>query len=145
MKIQFQCPKCENNITEECVEGKKEISCNNCKKKFPLQHFPNEDPNELRSCPLCEAGHLYIQKKFPKKIGLGIVIVAAIITLLWDHKYYFTLIVTALIDWILYKRCSNITKCYLCEGEYSDYQALADRGGFDLNIYERYRTKSWVV
>jgi len=145
MKIQFQCPQCNNSISEERVEGKKEIPCSHCKKKFSLRHFPHEDPKELRVCPLCEAGHLYIQKNFPKKIGLSIVILAAIITLLWDHKYYFTLIATAFIDYILYKRCPNITKCYLCLAEYSDYKPLADRAGFDLNIYERYRTKSWVA
>ena len=143
MKMQFQCPNCQNEIKEKELENKHSLTCSSCQKKFPLNHFPNANPKELRQCPLCETKDLYLQKKFPKKLGLGIVIVAAIITLFWDHKYYFTLIATAILDFILYQKCPTVSCCYLCQGEYSDFIQLEDRTAFDLNLHERYRRQSW--
>src|SRR5437667_8764700 len=99
MKLTFNCPKCQSLVAADSVEEKKSVACTLCKKEFPIHPFPDADPRELRHCLLCETKDLYIQKKFPAKLGLGIVIAAAVITLLWDHKYYFTLVATAVIDW----------------------------------------------
>lgn len=143
MKIQFECPKCRNNVEANNVELAKELQCGSCKNIFSLRHFPGADPKELRQCPLCEAAHLYTQKNFPKKLGIGIVAVAGIITILWDHKYYFTLMATALIDFIIYQKCPNLTRCYLCKAAYSGDTPIPERTTYDLNLFERYKTKQW--
>lgn len=145
MKIQLTCPKCDTLIKQENIENAQSLTCPECDKNFQLKHFPNADAAELRQCPICEAAHLYIQKDFPKKIGISIVTLAGIITILWDHRYYIALILTAIIDFLIYQKCPNLTKCYLCKTEFRGYTPIEKREGFDLNIHERYRKKEWPV
>ncbi len=144
MNIKFQCPKCQTELRQDSIENAEQLVCPRCKKTIQLKHFPEADPKELRQCPVCEAAHLYIQKDFPKKIGIGIVTIAGIITILWDHRYYIALILTAIIDFLIYQKCPNLTKCYHCQSEYRNYIHI-DRDGFDLNLHERYKNKELNV
>jgi hypothetical protein len=101
------------------------------------EKFKAEDPNEILSvCRACGAKDLYLQKDFPRKIAIPIVILG-IITVPWT--YGFSLILVALIDFILYRTVAWMTVCYKCRAEYRGFAKNPLHKEFDRHLDELYR------
>ena len=106
--------------------------------------LPNQ-PQPLETCPQCGCHDLFIRKDFPQKLGLGIVVVAAISFLIlaaWRSSFYLgltVLIVATLIDAVLYFVVPKITVCYRCRAEFRDAPINPKHQGFELAIGEKYR------
>lgn len=100
----------------------------------------------LSVCPKCGCRDLFIRKDFPQKLGLSIVIVAAIAFLVLAasrQNFYLgaiVLISAAIIDAALYWFVPKITVCYRCRGEFRDRPLNPEHEGFELAIAEKYRT-----
>jgi hypothetical protein len=89
---------------------------------------------------------LYIQKDFPQGLGLFIVGVGfAISTVFWYYEMpipaYLVLIVSALVDLLLYHQVGNVTICYRCLCQLRGLGTNPDDRyrPFDLATGERYR------
>ena len=105
----------------------------------------SESPQPLTACPHCNCRDLFIRKDFPQKLGMAIVVIAALLFLILSASrtrfYLGTLILlaAALIDAILYFFVPKITVCYRCRAEFRDVPLNPDHTGFDLATAERYR------
>ena len=90
----------------------------------------------LTQCPSCGAKDLYLQKDFPRKIAIPIVLVG-IVTVPWT--YGLSLILVALIDFVLYKLVSWMTVCYKCRAEYRGFHKNPSHKEFDRHVDELYQ------
>jgi ribosomal protein L40E len=99
--------------------------------------FSAASPDEsIDSCRSCGAKDLYLQKDFPRKIAIPVVIVAA---LLVPWTYGISLIVAAVIDFIIYRRTKWMTVCYKCQAEYRGFALNPAHKEFDRHLDELYR------
>jgi len=100
----------------------------------------------LEQCPACGCKELFIRKDFPQKIGLAIVIIAAIAFMVLAasrSRFYLgvlVLLAAAVVDAILYLIVPKITVCYQCRSEFRDAPINPKHAGFELAIGEKYRS-----
>jgi hypothetical protein len=145
MELTFACPSCSVVQSVSTFETETTVSCRSCHQVKEL-HREAFDAEGLRACPWCATEDLYIQKDFPQALGLLIVVVGfAISTVFWYYEMpiatFTVLILSALIDWVLYDRVPDVTICYRC---LSQYRGLGRNPHgrfqpFDLAVGERYR------
>jgi hypothetical protein len=89
---------------------------------------------------------LYIQKDFPQGLGLLIVVVGfAISTVFWYYempiKAYFVLVVSIVLDLVMYHLVPDVTICYrcLCQMRGAGSNPEGRYRPFDQAVGERYR------
>ena len=105
-----------------------------------------DPPQALTACPNCGCRDLFIRKDFPQKLGLSIVIIAAVAFLALAssrQRFYLgaiVLLAAVLIDAALYWFVPKITVCYRCRGEFRDVPLNPLHEGYELAIGEKYRT-----
>jgi hypothetical protein len=108
-----------------------------------MAHPPGQP---LEACPKCGSADLFVRKDFPQKLGLLIVVGAAIAFLILaanPHTFYlgvWVLISAAVLDALLYLFVRRITVCYCCRAEFRDVPVNPKHHGFDLSTGEKYRT-----
>ena len=145
MELTYQCPNCDAVGEAAPVESLTSVTCGGCALKRDL-HPGSTENGELRSCAWCATDDLYIQKDFPQGLGLAIVVTGFVAsTVFWYYEMplpaYFILLVSALLDMVLYYHVPDVTICYRCLGQYRG--AGSNPSGrfkmFDLVIGERYR------
>src|SRR5437763_16915670 len=101
-----------------------------------------DEPARLSQCPACGCRDLFIRKDFPQKLGLSIVIVAALAFLILAasrSNFYLAaaiLIVAVLIDAVLYTIVPKITVCYRCRAEFREAPINPEHRGFELAVAE---------
>jgi len=111
--------------------------------------MPETPPDEpfLTRCPACGCRDLFVRKDFPQKVGLAIVIVAAVAFLVFassrQHFYIgvIVLIVAMLIDAAFYWFVPKITVCYKCRSEFRNRPVNPEHEGFELAVGEKYRQR----
>jgi hypothetical protein len=102
--------------------------------------------DHLQQCPNCGCRDLFIRKDFPQKLGLAIVVVAALtfLVLASSRQYFYlgviVLIAAAVIDAALYWFVPKITVCYRCRAEFRDVPVNPEHEGYELAVGEKYRT-----
>ena len=100
----------------------------------------------LNSCPKCGCTDLFVRKDFPQKLGLAIVVVAALtfLSLASRPRYFYlgavVLVVAAVVDAIIYLMVGKVTVCYRCRAEFRDVPINSEHEGFELAVAEKYRT-----
>ena len=100
----------------------------------------------LRACPKCACPDLFVRKAFPQKLGLAMVLVAAVSFLaLASNPRTFTLglvilAVATAIDAVLYVVVPRVTVCYRCRAEFPRIPINPEHEGFDLAVGEKYRS-----
>jgi hypothetical protein len=104
-----------------------------------------KDAKPLTACPKCGCKDLFIRKDFPQRIGLSIVLIAAL-TFLFLARNPLTfrygvmvLIAAAIFDALLYLAVPRITVCYKCRSEFRDIPLNPEHDGFELAVAEKYR------
>ena len=109
------------------------------------QFVSSSQQNRLTQCPECGCKDLFIRKDFPQKLGLAIVIVAAIAFLVLaarPHTFYLgalVLVAAAALDALLYLFVPKITVCYKCRATFRSRLLNPDHHGFELAVGEKYR------
>ena len=99
----------------------------------------------LTSCPHCGCRDLFIRKDFPQKIGLGIVVVAAVAFVVLSVRrttFYLgvaVLLAACLVDALLYVFVPKVTVCYRCRAELRGVPINPRHEGFELAVAEKYR------
>ncbi len=145
MELTFSCPNCGVIGQVSPVAGATEAGCRHCGTVRALRAEAISD-ERLHACPWCMTTDLYIQKDFPQGLGLFIVGVGfAISTVFWYYEMpisaYLVLIVSALLDLLLYHQVGNVTICYRCLCQLRGVGTNPDDRyrPFDLAVGERYR------
>ena len=105
------------------------------------------DAPPLVACPKCGCRDLFIRKAFPQKLGLMLVILAAVTFLiLASSRTHFwigiaVLLGAAAIDALLYLVVPKITVCYRCRAEFRDVPINPQHEAFELAVAEKYRRR----
>jgi hypothetical protein len=100
----------------------------------------------LTACPNCGCTDLFIRKDFPQKLGLAIVIIAALTFLVlasrprWFYLGAAVLVAAVVIDALAYLLVGRVTVCYRCRTEFRNIPVNPQHGGFELATAEKYRT-----
>jgi hypothetical protein len=99
----------------------------------------------LTTCPACGCRDLFVRKDFPQRLGLGIVVVAAVAFLVLAANratFYIgalVLVAAAGLDAVLYLMVRKITVCYRCGAEFRRAPLNPRHEGFELAVAEKYR------
>jgi hypothetical protein len=102
-------------------------------------------PGCLEACPECACRDLFVRKDFPQKVGLAIVIVAALSFLVLaanPRTFYigvWVLVAAAAIDAVVYLFVGKVTVCYRCRGEFRGVPLNPKHEAFELAVAEKYR------
>ncbi len=105
----------------------------------------SESREILTTCPECGCRDLFVRKRFPQRLGLGLVIgagVAFLILAARPRTFYIgvgVLVVVTILDLVLYPFFGKTTVCYRCRKEYPKRAINPEHGGFDLATAEKYR------
>lgn len=148
MEIAFRCPHCQVSHNIDPVGIESGVVCPPCGAKIsftPSQSIRNQ--NLVDACPRCGQSVFYVQRDFNQKLGLGIVILFALIGLVfvWAGRplyFYLSLAAGALIDLLLYLILPEVTICYACKTGFRSPKKNPDHKAFDLHIADIYDNRS---
>jgi hypothetical protein len=138
MEFLAKCPKCDAGLPVPAASAPASITCGGCGCDIPLSVSDTlREGSAVDRCPVCSGNDFYIRKDFDPKIGLGVVIVGALISagFYWygrDLIAYSILGFATLIDLAIYGRLKDLTVCYRCHSEFRgafEHKAVA----FDLH------------
>ena len=99
----------------------------------------------LTTCPNCGCRELFIRKDFPQKVGITVVVIAAVAFLVLAssrQRFYLgalVLLAAAVADFVLYVIVPKITVCYRCRAEFRDVPLNPEHGGYELAVGEKYK------
>lgn len=98
----------------------------------------------LRRCVVCGCRDIFVRKDFPQGLGLGLVLVAAIasVILFARNQLVASIVVLALavvIDALLYRFIGKCLVCYRCRSEFRATPIDESHEPWDLAIGEKYR------
>ncbi len=145
MELTYACKPCGAVDRVADPQPGQTLVCPACgdERVVPVTVF---DAEGLRACLYCGTADLYIQKDFPQRLGMAIVIVGfAISTVTWYYERplatYAILLASALLDMVLYYRVPDVTICYRCLAQHRGIGTNPGRRFryFDLAVGERYR------
>jgi hypothetical protein len=136
--IVAKCPKCDAGLPVSASTAPAAIKCGGCGLDIPLTWSDGvRADSAVDRCPVCAGPDFYLRKDFDPKVGLGLVIVGALISagFYWfgrDLIAYSILGAATLIDLLVYGRLGEVTVCYRCHSEFRGaYPRTAV--GFDLH------------
>ena len=138
MEIVARCPKCDAGLPVHAADAPAAIKCGGCGRELSLGWSDAvRTGREVDRCPVCAGADFYIRKDFDPKIGLGVVIIGALISacFYWfgrDLIAYSILGVATLIDLLIYGRLSDLAVCYRCHTEFRGGYPQK-KVGFDLH------------
>jgi len=102
----------------------------------------------LSVCPECGCRDLFVRKRFPQKVGLGLVVVAAAAFLILAaqretfHIGVAILVGVVILDLILYPFFGQTTECYRCRRNFPRAAINPEHHAFDLATAEKYRQRT---
>lgn len=111
-----------------------EARCKECGHVRALAPGRLDPDGGLWACQVCGHPELYTNKDFPKALGLGLVVVAAVLA---PFTNYISLFVAAAIDAGLWFLLPETVYCYVCEAEHRGFAANPRHPRFDLQISDR--------
>ena len=141
--IQFTCRGCEAEITVG-TQTVAEVICTACGRRQELripQSFTSSQ--NVTTCSVCGHEDFYIQKDFNRQLGLVIVGIGILSsTYFFNHGQPFgamaSLVVTALVDLIIYSLVGFVTVCYSCHAVYRGFERNPQHDPFDLKKLEKF-------
>lgn len=104
--------------------------------EFQLHLDRRTDDGGLSGCLACGHPELYTRKRFPRALGIGIVVVAAVLA---PFTHYVSLAVAAVLDGIVYHFAGSELVCYACGAIHRGFREVPRHPRFDRTIEERLR------
>jgi hypothetical protein len=107
---------------------------------------PRPSGQYLTTCPECGCRDLFVRKEFPQKVGLAIVVAAAVAFVALSVRratmYLGVLVLLGafVVDAVLYLFVPRVTVCYRCRAEFGGVPINPEHEGFELAVGEKYRT-----
>lgn len=102
--------------------------------EFHLHLDRRTDEGGLVGCLACGHEELYTRKRFPRALGIGIVVVAAILA---PFTMYLSLVVAAVLDAVVYSFAKEEVVCYACDAIHRGFRETPRHPRFDRTIQER--------
>jgi hypothetical protein len=141
--IVSKCRACDDEVafTPSSAEI---ITCPHCNKTAPVRNDAFLIENSIvRNCVCCGHDTLYIQKDFNRNLGLTIVLIgvlASVIAFSREEPFYamLSLVVTAVVDLIIYSAVRDVTVCYSCHAVYRGFSRNPAHQPFELKNLEKY-------
>lgn len=90
----------------------------------------------ITTCHSCGAKDLYLQKKFPRVVALIIIGIGIVLT---PKTLGISLLVVALIDFVIYQFIPWILVCYRCRTEHHGFKPNPTHKEFDRHVDELYK------
>ena len=114
------------------------IACPVCGERARFE-APAEANGPLERCPACGGPHLFIQKEFPRQLGLAIVVIGAGVFLILMGLErvllgFSALLGVAALDGVIYRLSPLMTVCYHCSTEYRGVPVQPGHAGYDPKI-----------
>jgi len=108
-----------------------------------LGHFGGLRPG-MAQCVFCGYSHVHRRKDFPRRVGIAIVVVAAI-SMWWvpPRMFFLPLVAASVLDYLLYFVVPWKLVCYVCETEYLGFEPGEEQGAFDLEEATRCSRLRW--
>jgi hypothetical protein len=110
------------------------LACRECGEVKTLTPGKLDEAGGLWGCQVCGHPELYTSKDMPKALGIGIVVIAAILAP-WTN--YISLFVAAALDFALWYLLPETVSCYLCETEHRGFASKPKHPRFDLQVSDR--------
>jgi len=144
MNITYRCLECDTTTRETVTDGA--LRCMHCNAERQVPDSALAD-GELHRCLVCPSTELFVRKDFSQRLGISIIVVGFIVSsiaLAWHHNLLSlsVLIITALLDAVLYVFTGNVLTCYRCHSEYRDVPGMEKHPAFRLDIHERFRQQA---
>lgn len=147
MKLRFACRQegCPALIEYRPTgAGEECLNCPRCQRTYTIHETDRLiSGQELQRCAMCQGEELFVRKNFPQKIGLVIVLAAAIVSFISLERSpglaYGVLIAAVLVDLAIYCLIGLVTVCYRCRAEYWGLARNRQHEWFDLATSEKYR------
>lgn len=119
------------------------FQCAHCAQEPPgAASRPWLDGKQVIECPLCGGREMFIRKDFPQKLGLAIVVVAAIISTILIYRHTLAALAVlasvVVIDALIYLFVGRVTVCYRCRTELRGFAPNPAHEWFDLATAEKY-------
>jgi hypothetical protein len=138
MRLRFACRKCEGTVATGEVALPAQVPCPACGTPASFA-APGGEGGVIEKCLRCGGPHLFLQKEFPRRVGLAITVVGAGIFLVlmgFEHIYlgFGTLLAVALLDSVIYSISPVMTVCYHCRTEFRRAEMNPAHGAFDPKI-----------
>ncbi len=103
-----------------------------------MKYTPTLPDETIILCRSCGSKDLYRQKDFPRKIALTIVGLGVLAS---PWTLGLSLIVVALIDYIIFQLVPWMSVCYKCHAEYRGFRLNPAHQEFDRHKDELYKIK----
>lgn len=102
------------------------------------------DNGVLQRCPVCGTDEMYVQKDFPERVGIALVVLAVVLSsVAWAYysplATFGTLFFLGGVDWILFHTRRDVTVCYRCLTQVRQMRDNPAHRAFDLAVGERFR------
>jgi hypothetical protein len=107
--------------------------------------MPEQIPQSPGVCPQCGCTELFVRKDFPQKLGLGIVVLAAVSFLILAARpttFYlgaWLLVAAVTVDAVFYFFVPRVITCYRCRADLRNIPIDPALGPFELATAEKYR------
>ncbi len=95
-------------------------------------------PGARAQCAVCGCDALYVQRAFNRILGIGIVVVGAVLA---PFTHYISLGVATLADVALYQLLPRITVCYACEAIHRGVPVNPAHAAFDHHVEDRHKVE----
>ena len=110
------------------------VRCAACGAETRLHAARVTEGGGLLGCCACGHPELYTQKSVPSAVGILVVVVAAVLA---PFTMYASLVIAALIDFVLYAVVPDVVVCYVCRAEHRGFRREPRHPRFDREIEER--------
>ena len=137
MRIRFACARCESTVATGDILVPGEVVCTRCGAK--ARFAAPDEAGLIARCLRCAGPHLFLQKEFPRRVGLATAIVGAVAFLIlmgfeWIYMGFAVLLGVALLDSVIYAIAPVMTVCYHCQTEFRRCAPNPHHGAYDPKI-----------
>ena len=140
-EVNFRCRRCGRGLWLRPATGVGDVACARCGEGHRVDPLAAVDPEGvLARCSVCACDRMYRQRDFNRRLGLAVVVVAAILSI---PTRGLSLLAAAGIDLGLYLLLPEIMLCYHCEAIHRGFRRAATVGAYDLATGERYENREW--
>lgn len=115
-------------------DGPRQVECSRCGSTVSLDPGRLDPSGGLWACQACGHPELYTKKDLPQALGIGVVVVAAVLA---PATNYVSLAVAAALDFGLYLVMPEVVCCYACEAEHRGAASEPRHPRYDREIAER--------
>ena len=134
MEVTLTCPECGSAVSVYPSAQASLAKCDVCQKETPVRFSSHHEEGFLQDCPVCGRKDFYRQKDFNRKVGVGLFVIAAILSL-WT--YGMSLVVLWLLDLFLFRRLGSVVVCYKCQSIFRGIRGEGKIPEFDHETHDR--------